>query len=70
MEIVHFEHKLSWLCFDVPQKASYQLREYSLGLPQKASYQWRLSNLSISSHDFALGFPKDLMLMERVFFVL
>ena len=23
-DIVHFEHKLSWLCFGLPQKASYQ----------------------------------------------
>ena len=23
-DIVHFEHKLSWLCFGFPQKASYQ----------------------------------------------
>ena len=24
--IVHFEHNLSWLCFELPQKASYQWR--------------------------------------------
>ena len=25
-DIVHFEHKLSWLCFGLPQKASSQWR--------------------------------------------
>ena len=25
-DIVHFEHKLSWLCFGLPQKASHQWR--------------------------------------------
>ena len=29
-DIVHFEHKLLWLCFELPQKASHQWREYSL----------------------------------------
>ena len=29
-DIVHFEHKLSWLCFGLPQKPSYRWRQYSL----------------------------------------
>ena len=37
-DIVHFEHKLSWLCF---------------GLPQKASYQWRCIPLLINPRSFS-----------------
>ena len=53
-DIVHFEHKLSWLCFR---------------LPQKVSYQWRCISLLINSGSFPklanVGLPPNHPSLEQ-----
>ena len=68
-DIVHFEHKLSWLCFWLPQKASYQWRYYYLIINLWSFFkltgtfiqqtQWQRDKRNI-----IFSFPKDATEME------
>ena len=52
-DIIHFEHKLSWLYFWLPQKASYQWREYSL-IMNPLSFP-KLADVGLSSNSKELA---------------
>ena len=51
-DIVHFEHKLSWLCFGLPKNASYQWREYYLIIINPRSFH-KLADVGLSSSNNA-----------------